>query len=223
MKYPVYIMMYFLLGVLPLKHAAAQAPQATDSMPLTNLVISYDIKVESGQKKVGIADAYDGGSKTIFISGKKARVRLVSLMRMESIYFLPAVDSSYNIYRVKESMKKPEKKSVTQAEWNALNSRYAQSNCILKEDSMNILVYKCYKAIVHLADGREMEVYYTKELPPITPLFEPAFACVPGAVLKYSYAHKSGSISYTAVSVKRTKVSPTVFNLAAKPLDKISL
>ncbi len=214
---------FFIFLLLPGKlDAVAQVPVA-DSLPATDLVISYDIKVETGQKKTSIGDVYDGGSKTIFISKKKARVRLVSLMRIESIYFLPVNDSIYNIYRVKESVKKPEKKVITADSWKALNSKYEQSICEFKSDSINILVYKCYKAVVTLADGRKMEVYYTKELHHINPLVEPAFTTVPGVVLQYSYAYKAGTITYTAVSVNKGDISPSVFTITSKPLDKISL
>lgn len=214
-----------MLMCFVLTGAAANAQQAgaNDSLRKTDLVISYEMKIDNGQRKAGIGDVYDGGSKTIFLSGRKARIRLVSLMRIESIYFMPVGDSSYKITKVRETLKKPEKKQLSPEEWRAMNEKYDSSRFANEGDSMTILEHKCYKAVVNLADGRKLDVYYTKDLPKMNAFFEPAFASVPGAVLQYSYAHKSGTLTYTAVSIRKTPINPTVFNENARQLDKISL
>lgn len=64
---------------------------------------------------------YDGGSKTFFISGNKVRIRLVSLMRIESLFFF-SDSTGTSIYQVKESGKST-RRGLTETEWKSMNTK----------------------------------------------------------------------------------------------------
>ena len=84
----------------------SEASKATPQFAVNNnLTITYNLLID-GNKKTGIEEVYNGGNRTIFINNKQVRVRLVSLMRIESLFFLIGADTSLNkIVVVKESGK----------------------------------------------------------------------------------------------------------------------
>lgn len=188
-----------------------------DSVLNRNLTISYAIELISEEKNKGIGETYNGGLKTIFISGNNARIRLVSLMRIQSIYLLPHADTRGEAVIVKESGKNKYKTYLSEKNWKSYNSKYDSAGCILTTDSINILNYPCRKAIINLQDNRSMTVYYTDSLHnPVFSRVDPAFKCIPGIVLKYEYAHKKGTISYTATSISTDRVTPDVFKIPSQ-------
>jgi GLPGLI family protein len=200
-------------------------PLSTDSSREENdLAISYELIINSGIKKNSIAETYNGGSRTIFISDAKARIRLVSLMRIESTYFEDLTDSTGTVYQVKESGRKPLQKKLTAAEWKQFNAKYDSIRCEpIDGISKKILGYSCKKALLHLQDGRQITVFYTEELPAIHSLYEPAFACVPGLVLQYEYGYQKGKATFTAVSLKKESINPEIFAVKKLNLSNIKL
>lgn len=197
---------------------------AADTTVIADLAISYTIDIKTGSKKINVAETYTGGSKTIFITKDKARIRLLSLMRIESIFFLPTPDSTTQIFRIKESAKKSTPQELTLAEWQQFNNKYDSARCeLITGETKIILDYECKKAVVHLADGRKITVYYTPEINPLQSIYEPAFAKVPGLVLEYSYSYKDGTSTYTATSIIRESIDPDIFAVQIKQPEKIKM
>ncbi len=85
------------------------------------LTVSYSVELKSNRSNTGIGETYNGGVKTIFISGDKARVRLVSLMRIESIFILPGNNTNHAVI-AKESGKNKYKYYLTPGEWETIQS-----------------------------------------------------------------------------------------------------
>jgi GLPGLI family protein len=182
-----------------------------------NLVtIVYDIKVTSNRNKTGIEETYNGGIKTVFVNNDKARVRLVSLMRIQSIFFSSSTKSSDPISVVKESGKKKYKYYLTDAQWNLYNSKYAHDSCQFTNDSLTILNYTCRKAIITLKDGKTLVAYYTNALKPLNKKIEPAFNCIPGLVLQYEYQYKKGGMVYTASKISQDPIASDIFKIPAR-------
>ena len=200
-----------------LQKAIAQSPIKDSPEVIKNIILSYNITASADTKKAVLADVYDGGTKTIFIQNNQARLRLVSLMRIESIYFSAGADTSKFACRVKESGKDKYKHNIGLAEWKAMNAKYDEDSCELLLDSLMILDYKCRKAVIRLKeDNKQITVYYTDSLKPVSKMIEPAFAGIPGLVLQYSYEYKSGIITYTASSISFEKADPKIFAVPSK-------
>ncbi|UAY52749.1 hypothetical protein [Ferruginibacter albus] len=180
----------------------------TDCNKLLTLV--YDINIKSKNKKAGIEETYNGGIKTVFISNDQARIRLVSLMRIQSIFFTAKDSSNSEVIIVKESGKKKYKYELSASEWNLYNIKYKGDSCVYSSDSLMILNHLCRKAIINLKDGRTITAYYTKELKPICEEIEPAFADISGVVLQYSYEYEGGSITYTASKISENPISEEI-------------
>jgi hypothetical protein len=189
---------------------------------IKNLIITYDIKAQTSDKKTTLADLYDGGSKTVFISDKLARVRLVSLMRVESIYFFPVKDTSRLACLVKESGKNKFRKYFGQSEWKVLNSKYDSTDCEFLPDTLTLLNFPCHKAIIKLKnEERSISVYYTDSLNQVNSIIEPAFACIPGVVLQYTYEFKNSTATYTANSISFKKPDPKIFAIPSKGYKEV--
>ena len=202
-----------LLGIFWVLKSPSAISQETsaDSSLTKDFVISYGIRLNTDHKKTSVGDAYDGGSKTFFISNNKVRIRLVSLMRIESLFFF-SDSTGTSIYQVKESGRKINRRELTEQEWKTLNTKYDSTRYELSTGAgKKILGYDCKKAIVHLKDGRSITCFYTEKIPALPFIYEPAFAGLPGLVLEYTYNYKSGGATYTALSLKNDRVSPGIF------------
>lgn len=186
-------------------------------------VISYDIKVQTNKKSASIADLYDGGSKTIFLDGNKARVRLVSLMRIESIYLLPSKDSGIQIFRVKESTLNPLKQTYDWANWKKFHAQYDSAVFTALTDTLTIKGYLCNKGMLQLKNGKVLELWFTKQLPAIPAHVEPSFVLVPGLVLQYRYQDNNVAVTYTATSVNNAPLHQDIFNVEKAQRYKIVL
>lgn len=200
---------------------AARAQTSTGSNESEPLTISYTMKVNSGKNAVAVADGYDGGSKTIFRDGKLARIRLVSLMRMESIFFGGIQQGDKFAILVKESGKDTYRRNFNKIGWIKFNDKYTDATCTFQNDSLEVLGFNCKKATINCKDGSEITVYYTSQLPAMPEGYEPAFACIPGMVMQYEYAYKSASIVYQAISISRDQISPNIFKIPARISRKL--
>lgn len=213
-----------LIFVLQLSTYGYAQNLAADATSTEDMVISYDIGIQTGSKRTSIAETYNGGSKTVFISKSKTRIRLVSLMRIESLFFLPGADSTTHIFQAKESGSKTGPRQLSLSNWKELNHKYDSAYYKpVAGESKEILGFNCKKAIIYLKDGRTITVYYTEAIKPLHAICEPAFACLPGLPLEYTYAYKSGSSTYTAVSIKKETIDPQIFLLKSKSPSHIKL
>ncbi len=212
---------YFLLFIFLSFAAAAQPLKKTKAAPKFNtkeFVISYAIVI-NGEKADGIAQTYNGGLKTAFVKNDLVRLRLVSLMRVQSIYYNNKKGLKTKVAAVvKESGKERAKMFLNVKEWKTYNKKTDSASCIVyKDDTLRILDQLCTKAIITTKDSSKLVVYYLPTLKSKQLISaEPLFALVPGLVMKYSYAKGTKSIEYTAVSLKSAPILSTVFAVPAK-------
>lgn len=176
-----------------------------------HLVLSYVLKIES-RKESGIAESYNGAIKTIFLNDKIARSRMVSLMRVQSIFYSTGANEKITV--VKESGEKSYKKNISPEQWRQMNKKYDGATYDYVEDSINILNYNCKKVIIHLKDGKKITAFYSSDLK--NDLFkkvEPAFAPLPGVVLQYEYVNKDARFIYTASDISFALTSSEIYSI----------
>ena len=215
-----HLLKYFLgLGFLffSLNIATAQKVNLVQKAPkkpnTKEFVISYGITVD-GVKKKGLEQTYNGGLKTVFVKNDLVRIRLVSLMRMQSLYFNNKKWIKTNVASmVKESGKDKSILSFTTKEWQQFNSKNDSIHCdIYVDDTLTILDKLCNKAILTFKDSTKLTVYYLPGAKSKTlTAAEPIFNTVPGLVMKYNYEIKNKSVTYTAVDFKFAPLSNTIF------------
>jgi hypothetical protein len=181
-------------------------------------VISYSIVVK-GDKIDGIAETYNGGLKTAFVKGDVARLRLVSLMRTQSIFFNNKKGNSKKLATVlKESGKERTKMFLTDKQWKIFNAKNDSTRCeFFKEDTIRILNFLCTKAIITAKDSAKLEVYFYPSVKNKTlAAAEPLFNVIPGLVMKYTYTKEVKSIEYIATSLKTGTIAPKSFIIPSK-------
>ncbi|HWB92733.1 MAG TPA: hypothetical protein VG605_12805 [Puia sp.] len=189
---------------------ASQA-QTTHSQTTVPLTISYSLTLLTPRANNNMAETYNGGMQTLFDDGDHARLRLASLMRIQSI-FLPS--DRQTVTMLAESAKPQLKTVLTADQWLRYNAKYANATCDLTADTGTILGYPCKKALITLHDGRKITAWYTPRIQePAQSVLEPAFAAIPGLVLRYQYTCRRKTLRYTAATVSRRPIDPTVFNL----------
>jgi hypothetical protein len=193
--------------------ARADEPAHTNRVTGRDLTVSYAITLKSRKKDNGIGETYNGGVKTVFASDALVRLRLVSLMRMQSIFIMPAGRPHQRCAIVKESGRSRYKYYLSDNDWRLYNEKYEGLACQLTGDTAHVLGYVCKKAIITLKNKKTVIVYYTPSIQkPMLSGAEPLFASVPGLVLKYEYAYrKNSSIVYTATAISQNSIEPEVF------------
>jgi hypothetical protein len=181
-------------------------------------VISYAISVK-GDKIDGIAETYNGGLKTAFVKGDVARLRLVSLMRTQSIFFNNKKGNAKKIATVlKESGKERTKMFLTDKQWKVFNAKNDSTRCeFFKEDTIRILDFLCTKAILTAKDSSKLVIYFYPSVKNKTlAAAEPLFNIIPGLVMKYTYTKGEKAIEYTATSIKTGTIAPKSFIIPSK-------
>ena len=177
-----------------------------------NLTIVYDIAVNKTNKSSGIEETYNGGTKAVFISSKKARVRLVSMMRVQSIFFEYDSATLKQAVLVKESGTSKYRSNLSASDWKDYNNKYEGAACEIKNDSLDIAGYKCRRAVINLSSGDSIEAYYTDSIKAINNFIEPAFSCIPGGtVLQYSVQAERGTVTFRASQVSRAIIEKDIF------------
>ncbi len=203
--------------------AKAQSPKKNIKEVKPNakeFVISYAIVVK-GDKVNDIAETYNGGLKTAFVKNDIVRLRLVSLMRMQSIFYNNKKGlKTKNVTIIKESGKDRLKMYLNAKEWKKFNAKYDSIRCdVYKEDTVRILDKLCIKAIITTKDSTKLTAYFLPGLKSkALAAAEPLFAPIPGLVMKYIYTKGNKSIEYTANSVKFAPIATSVFSIPSKDL-----
>lgn len=201
-----------LAVAIPPIPAFSQTPALAYSPSAPGLTIAYTITLRLRKGNAGIGELYNGGIQTFFSVRQDARLRLASLMRIESVFAHFDNGRLQNVTLVKESGHEKQKSSFSSNEWNLYNSKYKDAARRFTEDTTLILGHICKKVVITLKDGRQITAWYYPTTPkPSFSCLLPAFSEIPGIVLKYEYTQKKKTIIYTAASISYETISPDVF------------
>ena len=187
----------------------AQVPSGCSS-------IVYEITIKKTNSKGGIEETYNGGTRTVFISHNKARIRLASLMRTESIYFNFDGEQPSQVTMLKESGPQKYSCKLMPAQWQDLNVKYKDVVCLLTHDSLVIAGYLCRKALLTLNTGEQITAYYDSSSRGVSGFVEPLFKLVPGIVLQYEVESEQGNLLFKAAMISHQDIAPEVFAIPVK-------
>jgi GLPGLI family protein len=200
------IILFFSATAFALPAPADHPSSAAD------LTISYSITLRQKKDNAGVGEIYNGGIQTLFAGKHEARLRLASLMRIESVFAVFDNGGLKNITIIKESGSDKHKAVLSPGQWNQYNNKYNGATCHLSEDTIHILKHICKKAVINLRDGRQITAWYYPDGPkPSFSYLLPAFSGIPGIVLKYEYTYKKKTLVYTATSISYEPISADVF------------
>jgi GLPGLI family protein len=205
--------MRLFLIILVFSATAFTLPRPVDRpSPVPDLTVSYSITLRMKKDNAGVGEIYNGGIQTLFAGKHEARLRLASLMRIESVFAVFDNGGLKKVTLIKESGSDKHRVVLNPDQWNQYNSKYNGATCHLSEDTILILKHICKKAVVNLKDGRQITAWYYPDGPkPSFSYLLPAFSGIPGIVLKYEYAYKKKTLVYTATSISHEPISADVF------------
>lgn len=192
-----------------LPDSSAQTLPADTVIHPASLTIAYTLYI-SGEKKEGLAESYNGAMKTLFLTQRKARSRMVALMRMQSLFYNAQSAKPYQM--VKESGSKRWAQNMDEAGWQKLNKQYQGVQYQFTSDSVLINGFTCQKVIVSLNDGKQITAYYTKQMShPLFAKLEPAFAGLQGVVLNYSYQNEDALFEFKLSQLSQQPIAADIF------------
>jgi hypothetical protein len=195
-------------GVLHLPADTAHL-QRMPAIKTNDLTVSYTLELASGRTGAGIGETYNGGMQTLFDGGHEARLRLATLMRIQSVF----MNKETQVFTVvPESAKQQSPVTLTAGQWSGVNGKYVDATCSFTEDTVRVLGYPCTKAVIQLKNGRRITAWYTPSIQDSAQsLLEPAFTKIPGLVLRYEYTTRRKTVRYIAVKISRQPIDPSVF------------
>ncbi len=182
-----------------------------------NNTLVYDISIQKNNGKTGIEETYNGGTRAVFISKNKARIRLTALMRVQSIFFDIKENALQKATVIKESGRNKYIFRLTPAEWKLYNKKYDSLLCDTSfTDSLVILGYPCRKVVIKPEDKREVIAYYTDSIKVNNAVIEPLFQCINGTVLQYEVSTRKGTMLFKASHVSSDNIDPKIFIIPLK-------
>jgi len=102
---------------------------------------------------------------------------------------------------------------VTKENIQSRNSKYEQVGFDYLAETKNILQYTCTKAIATLADGTQLEVYFSKELMTDNTDIGFQFGKLPGLALEFTSKLGDRTVTYSATSISFEPVPIQNFDL----------
>src|ERR1700722_9599956 len=95
----------FILIIISFCSLSFHQPVSTAFLPQSekDLTIPYSITITSRKSGAGIAETYNGGIETLFAGAHVARLRLVSLMRIQSVFITTENGLLKSVTIIKES------------------------------------------------------------------------------------------------------------------------
>ncbi len=176
----------------------------------TEGTIAYDITIQTGDAKPGIADMFDGATSVVYVKGNKSRLEMVSSLGTQSTI----IDSKTgDVAVLKEYGDQKYIIKMTAANWKEANRKYDNVVFTDQDEYKTIAGYKARKTKGKLSDGSEFVVYYTTELIPEHNDFQYSNYSLPGLALQYESTIGSLKVTYTVSRISFSPVPASKFEL----------
>lgn len=183
-----------------------------DSVSKLPFSISYDIIINA-EKQNSIAEAYNGAVKTIYVKDRRAKLKFVSLIRSQTIFFWYKSPYRQKVATVvKESGKEKYKFYLNEQIWKRFHRSHDSLNYILTSDSLYVLGYKCRKATLPLKEEASLVVYYAPGVKSqVLSAAEPLFGNLPGIPMLYEFRKGKNEITYAATEISFLAIPEAYF------------
>lgn len=199
------IKFYTFLSYLLLAVSSASAQQR-----VSELTLAYQTSVT--KEGVGMADAFDGATTTVYIKGNMSRSDMVSALfssatihdsRLGTAVVLKEVSGQKLLIR------------MSMQNWIEKNRRYDGIIFANSGETKVILGYTCSRAEARLNDGTMFSVYYTTSIIPENKEYDYTFRNLNGLPLEYELNQNQGKlkIKYTATRISLDPVPASKFDI----------
>ena len=177
---------------------------------ITEGTISYDIVINTGNTNPSIADMFDGATSIVYLKGYLSRFERVSSLGVESTI---TNGKTGNINVLKEYGEQKYMITMTPDNWKDANKKYKDISFTFLDEYKEIIGYKCQKALGKLADGSEINIFFTRDLIADNRDFEYAYKSLPGLAMQYETNIGSLKVTYRVSKVSFNIVPASKFEL----------
>jgi GLPGLI family protein len=199
-------MKWFLILATVLVNITASAQK-----PISELVMIYDITVESTSDKPQLANMFNGATTTIYVKGLSNRTEAVNSLGTSTTIYDGKTKSAVIL---KEYGSQKILVRMTAQNWIDANKKNENIVFTKETETKTIAGYSCVKSVGKLLDGSEIVVYSTKDIQLENKEYSNGqFKNVEGIVLEYQYNIGSTKIMNTAAKIIIGNVSPTKFEI----------
>jgi len=203
---------YLLLIIATVFTLSSVFAQQTKQRVLAECTINYmvDISELTGMDNT-LIETFKATTKTVYIKGNKSRVDVNSPSFSQSVIY---DKNTGNAVILREIGNNKFITTLNSDTWKKKNSTLDNTTIKTLDETKTILGYTCKKAILTLADGTNLNLYYVPTFIPSVKEYEFQFKEVPGFVLEYESQDKNGmKIKYTATKINLNPVSANKFEI----------
>jgi GLPGLI family protein len=178
---------------------------------VSELMLSYDMKVTSGNAEPGLADAFDGATTTVYIKGNLTRSEMTSALFSSTTIHDSKAGTAVAL---KEVSKQKLLIKMTPENWAEKNKRYDGITFTNTTETKTIAGYKCVKAQAKLTDGTVFTVFYTTDIVPENREFENMmFKNLNGLPLEWELSEGKLKIQYTLSKISMNPIPVSKFDI----------
>ncbi len=178
---------------------------------VSELMLSYDMKVTSGNAEPGLADAFDGATTTVYIKGNLTRSEMTSALFSSTTIHDSKAGTAVAL---KEVSKQKLLIKMTPENWTEKNKRYDGITFTNTGETKTIAGYKCVKAQAKLTDGTVFTVFYTTDIIPENREFENMmFKNLNGLPLEWELSEGKLKIQYTLSKISMNPIPVSKFDI----------
>ncbi len=202
MKKIALIMSCLLIGVL----------SVFSQRKVSELTLSYDMQVTTGNKEPKLADAFDGATTTVYIKGNMSRSDFTSVIFSSTIIHDSKAGTAVTLKQVSGQKLLIR---MNQENWTEKNKRYQGISFTNTTETKVIAGYKCIKAEAKLVDGTVFTVYYTTDLIPENKEYDEnmMFKSLNGLPLEWELTEGKLTIKYTLSKINMNPIPASRFDI----------
>ncbi|MBX2930500.1 MAG: hypothetical protein KF781_00980 [Chitinophagaceae bacterium] len=158
-----------------------------------------------------LSETFKATTKTVYIKGNQSRVDFKSPSFSQSVIYDKKTGDAVILREIGGNKFLT---NINADSWKKKNGSLDNATVQTLEETKTILGYDCKKAVLTLADGTSLHLFYVPNFVPSVKEFEYQFKNVPGFVLEYESQDKNGQkIKYTATKINLNPVSTTKFDI----------
>jgi GLPGLI family protein len=177
---------------------------------ISELTLTYDAKVTTGNAEPKMADAFDGATTTIYLKGNLSRSEMASAL-FSSTTIHDAKTGTAVVLREVSGQKLLIR--MSNKDWQEKNARYEGITFSNTGETKEIAGYKCIKAEAKMNDGSSFIVYYTPDIVPENKEYDYHFKNLNGLPLEYELTQRNLTIRYTVSRINLNPVQASKFDI----------
>lgn len=147
---------------------------------------------------------------TSYLKGANSRTDLVTSVGKQSTIF---ISKSPQVVLLKEYGNQRYLTRLSRAQWEQSNQKYRNARTELQGDTLRLKGYRCFKAIIMLADSSVYSIWYTSELVPLNREFLPLASAVPGLIMSFETMLGRSKVRYEIDQIVMAPVPQLLFDI----------